>query len=241
MNVAVILAGGIGNRLGYSYPKYFYKLAGRTIIEHTVGTFEMNSDIHEIAIVINENYVAEIQDIIIRNEWKKVQKILIGGKERYESSLVAINSYINNKDIKLLIHDAVRPLVSQRIINETIEALGKYNVVNVAVPVTDTIIGVNSSGTLMTMVPLRSQLRKGQSPQGFDISTIKKAYDIALADPGFTSTDDCGTVVKYLPDEKIFVVQGEESNMKLTYEEDIFILEKLFQLRSGSSEDSNEN
>jgi 2-C-methyl-D-erythritol 4-phosphate cytidylyltransferase len=75
-------------------------------------------------------------------------------------------------------------------------------------------------------------LRRGQTPQGFKLQTIKKAYEIALKDPNFVSTDDCGTIVKYLPEEKVFVVSGDESNMKLTYKEDSYLLDKLFQLRT---------
>ena len=75
-------------------------------------------------------------------------------------------------------------------------------------------------------------LRRGQTPQAFRLSTIKKAYDLALSDPSFKNTDDCGTVVKYLPEVPVFVVAGEESNMKLTYKEDVFLLDKLFQLRT---------
>lgn len=74
-------------------------------------------------------------------------------------------------------------------------------------------------------------LRRGQTPQGFRLNTIKAAYDEALKDPDFITTDDCGVVLKYLPETKIYVVEGEDSNMKLTYKEDFYLIEKLFQLR----------
>ncbi|MBR6492715.1 MAG: SDR family NAD(P)-dependent oxidoreductase, partial [Paludibacteraceae bacterium] len=81
-----------------------------------------------------------------------------------------------------------------------------------------------------------ANLRNGQTPQCFKRGTIKKAYELALADPNFVTTDDCGTVRRYLPDEPIYVVAGENSNMKLTYLEDLFLLDKLFQLRTQSGE-----
>ena len=80
MNIAVILAGGVGSRLGYSTPKQFYKVAGKMVIEHTIDVFEKNILIDEIAIVINPGYVDEMENIVLRNKWKKVKKILKGGK-----------------------------------------------------------------------------------------------------------------------------------------------------------------
>lgn len=230
MNVAVILAGGVGNRLDKSHPKQFFKVAGKTVIEHTVTVFERNQEIDEIAIVINPNYQVTIEDIVLANNWKKVRKILKGGAERYDSSLAAVKAYEGCGNINLIFHDAVRPLISDRIINETVAALEKYNAVDVAIPAVDTII--STSDDFIDAIPDRSKLRRGQTPQGFKLDTIKKAYEYALKDPAFKSTDDCGVVLKYLPHEKIFVVKGEEANMKLTYKEDSYLLDKLFQLRS---------
>ena len=92
-NIAVILAGGIGSRLGLSTPKQFFKVAGKMVVEHTVDVFEHNPRIDEIAIVSNPFYVADFESIIIKNGWKKVLKILKGGEERYHSSLSAIRAY----------------------------------------------------------------------------------------------------------------------------------------------------
>jgi len=170
----------------------------------------------------------------LTNSWTKVRKVLKGGKERYESSLAAINAYSDFPNYNLIFHDAVRPLINDRIINDVINALQKYNAVDVAVAATDTIIQVDDSGEIIENIPNRKYLRRGQTPQAFKLDTIRKAYEIGLSDPNFVSSDDCGTIVRYLPSEKIFVVQGEESNMKLTYKEDTYLLDKLFQLRSYS-------
>ncbi|MCF0206869.1 MAG: bifunctional cytidylyltransferase/SDR family oxidoreductase [Bacteroidales bacterium] len=237
MNVAIILAGGIGSRTGYDTPKQFFKVAGKTVIEHSIDAFESNSSIDEIAIVINEGYVANIEEIILHNSWKKVKKVLKGGSERYMSSCAAINAYSDKPNCNLIFHDAVRPLVNARIINDVITALKSHNAVDVAVPATDTIIKVSEDGKTINEIPNRKYLKRGQTPQAFKLETIKKAYEIALKDPNFTSSDDCGTVVKYLPNEEIFVVEGEESNIKLTYKEDIFLLDKLFQLHTTTLHD----
>lgn len=236
-NIAVILAGGVGSRSGLGTPKQFFKVAGKTVIEHTVNVFDNNSLIDEIAIVTNPLYNREIEQMVIRNKWKKVKKILSGGKERYESSLAAIDAYSSDPDCCLIFHDAVRPLISNEIIEGIVKALKTYNAVDVAVPATDTIIQVDAKGEVIERIPDRWYLRRGQTPQAFRQSVIRKAYDIALKDPDFTSSDDCGTVVKYLPQEKVFVVPGEEVNMKLTYKEDSYLLDKLFQLRSTTVHD----
>jgi 2-C-methyl-D-erythritol 4-phosphate cytidylyltransferase len=227
MNIAVILAGGVGSRLGDSVPKQFFKVAGKTVLEHTVTAFEHNENIDEIAIVIHRSFVQTAEEMTLTNEWKKVRKILPGGAVRHESSLAAINAYASQPGCKLIFHDAVRPLVSQRVINEVVEALREYNAVAVAVPATDTIIQVEDSGRFIRYIPNRNRLQQAQTPQGFKQQTIAAAYHIALQDPAFTSTDDCGIVVKYLPDEKVFIVRGETSNIKLTYKEDTYLLEKL--------------
>lgn len=229
MNVAVILAGGIGSRLAMSIPKQFFKVAGKMVIEHTVDAFECNANIDEIVIVSNPFYISDVEALVIKNDWKKVKKILKGGKERYDSSLSAINAY-QDEEANLIFHDAVRPLVSQRIINDVVEALGKYHAIDVAQPSTDTIIQVN--GAFIEQIPDRSKLQRGQTPQAFRLGTIRRAYELALQDTGFKVTDDCGVVNKYLPQEEIYVVKGEECNMKLTYKEDTYLLDKFFQLRS---------
>ncbi len=232
MNVAVILAGGVGSRLGNETPKQFFKVAGKTIIEHSIDAFEHHAGIDEIAVVVHPLFLLKIEELILANNWLKVKKILKGGSERYDSSLVAIKAYASQKDTRLIFHDAVRPLVSQRIITDVIAALNTHKAIDVAVPATDTIVEVNEQGEYISSIPNRKLLRRGQTPQAFHIETITKAYEIGLKDPNFISTDDCGVVVRYLPQEKVYVVLGEESNIKLTYKEDVYILDKLFQLRS---------
>ena len=89
-NIAVILAGGSGHRFGGDLPKQFLKVAGKKIIEHTIDVFENNELIDEIAIVSKEEYITDVEQIVVNNQYKKVKKILAGGKERYDSSLSAI-------------------------------------------------------------------------------------------------------------------------------------------------------
>ncbi len=226
-NIAVILAGGKGVRLGNSKPKQFLKVAGKLIIEHSIAAFQNHELIDEIAVVCHKDYISTIKDIVNKNQFTKVKKFLNGGEQRSDSSLSAINAYSHNNNINLIFHDAVRPLVSKKIITECIKALNKYNAVAVVIDSTDTIFEVKDN--FITTIPNRNYLKKAQTPQAFKLDTIKTAYDLALKDSSFQSTDDCGVVKKYLPDEPVFVVNGDEINIKLTYKEDLLLLEKLFQ------------
>jgi len=229
-NIAVILAGGSGSRFGRDLPKQFLKVAGKKVIEHTIDVFEHNDLIDEIAVVTRSEFISDVEQLVINNHYGKVRKILVGGKERYHSSLSAINAYTDDSD-NLIFHDAVRPLVNDRIINDCIAALKEYDAVDVAIPVADTIIQVDDADCI-NAIPTRSLLRSGQTPQCFKRGVIYKAYEIALSDPQFVTTDDCGVVRKYLPEVPVFVVKGEVFNMKITYKEDLFLVDKLFQLKS---------
>ena len=226
--IGVILAGGSGDRFGSAKPKQFVDVLGRPVIEYTVDAFEQNKGIEEIVIVTREDYLSWVNEIVVRNAWRKVKHVVPGGKERYHSTLAAVELY--SDDDLLIIHDAVRPLISQRIINDCIAALGKYNAVDVAVKSVDTIIQVDENECISS-VPYRPMLRNGQTPQCFKLATLRHAYEVALQDPGFRTTDDCGVVVKYLPEEPVYVVAGEYRNIKLTNPEDLVVLKHYLQTR----------
>ena len=225
--VGVILAAGSGSRTGLSTPKQFLPLGGKTVLEHSVQTFHNHPGIDELVIVVHKDYIDQVQSIVKQNVWNKVKAVLPGGKERYDSSLVAVRAYADRPDTVMLFHDAARPLVSDRIITDTLNAMKTYNAVDVAIPAVDTIVQCNKEGTYMTSIQDRSLLWRMQTPQGFRQKTIARAYDIALKDPRFTATDDCGTVLRYLPEEKVGIVRGSERNIKLTYAADVSLLEFL--------------
>lgn len=236
-NVAVILAAGSGKRFGSETPKQYIRLGGKKIIEYTIAEFEKNRLIDEICLVINFDYKEEIQAIIDENGFSKVKQIISGGDERYDSSYNAIKTYEDEDDVNLIFHDAVRPFVSQKIINDSINALHTYNAVDVAIESADTIIKIDIDDTIDS-IPKRAELRRGQTPQAFKLSTIKQAHDIARASSEkIEFTDDCGMVVQYIPSEKVYVVNGESANIKITHKEDLLLAEKLLQLKSSTIED----
>ncbi|ELC1393416.1 2-C-methyl-D-erythritol 4-phosphate cytidylyltransferase, partial [Campylobacter coli] len=233
-NIAVILAGGSGSRFGLNFPKQFAKLAGKTIIEHTIETFEKHPCIDEICIVIKSDFRDKINELILKNQYYKVKKVINGGEERKDSSFNAVLAY-DNENVNLIFHDAVRPFVSNKIVDGVIEALQQYNAIDVAIPSTDTIIEVCSNN--IKSIPPRKFMMQGQTPQAFKLETIKKAYELAIRDSNFTPTDDCGIVKKYLPDEKIYVVSGELKNIKITHMQDLAMADKIFQFNNISNND----
>lgn len=229
MNIAVLLAGGSGRRMGAPEPKQFIEVAGRTILEHSIRAFSSHAAIDEIVIVSHADYIDRVNTIA--KPYEKVRHIVAGGKERYHSTLSAIGLYSSLSPAQqvatnILIHDAVRPLVSHRIISDCIAALRHNSAVDVAIACTDTICEVNADGHIVR-IPARSTLRNVQTPQGFHLDTIAQAYSTGLKDPDFITTDDCGVVHRYLPDTGIYVVDGETTNIKITYPEDLILAEKI--------------
>jgi len=219
-NIAVILAGGSGNRFGADKPKQFLEVAGKTILEHSVLKFASHPLIDEVCVVCREEWIDYCGELL--NGIAKVKHIVAGGKERYHSTLAALNIY-QTSDCFLLIHDAVRPLVTQEIINACIES--GADACAVGVPSTDTIWQAQDG--IIQSIPERKTLYNAQTPQCFRQAILKKAFDRALNDPGFLPTDDCGVVRTYLPDVDIRIITGEPTNIKITYPANLELAERL--------------
>lgn len=228
-NVAVILSGGSGSRFGGSLPKQFTKLAGKAVIEYTIDAFDKADNIDEIIIVSQPAHISLTWDIIKKNKWKKVSKVFTGGKERFDSTFSAIQGLEGyENDCNILFHDAVRPLISEAIINDCIEALHKFDAVDVVIPSADTLVEVYDDECIAN-IPNRSFMRRGQTPQAFKLATIKLAYQKAISEKRFTFTCDCGVVRSMIPGIRVATVKGSEANMKVTHPIDLFIAEKLLQ------------
>jgi ribitol-5-phosphate 2-dehydrogenase (NADP+) / D-ribitol-5-phosphate cytidylyltransferase len=229
--VAVLLAGGVGTRVGLDIPKQLIKIAGKTILEHTLAAFQAHPMVDEIVVMMAEGHLDAVRAMVRTGGYDKVTQVHEGADTRNGTTLRALASLPD--DCPVLFHDAVRPLVSERIITECFEALERYDAVDVAIPSADTIIEVDPDDNTIRAIPRRADLRRGQTPQAFRASVLRQAYDVAGQDPDFTATDDCGVVLKYLPDVPIWVVTGEERNMKVTDPIDVFLADKLFQLTSS--------
>ncbi|GGM05106.1 MULTISPECIES: bifunctional cytidylyltransferase/SDR family oxidoreductase [Micromonospora] len=229
--VAVVLAGGTGTRLGLGIPKQLLKIAGKPIIEHTLAVFEGAPEIDEVIVLMASGHVPQAQAIVDKAGLRKVSKVIEGGETRNDTTRIALDA-VGEGDVNILFHDAVRPLVSGRIVRECVNALWTYAAVDVAIPSADTIIQVDENECI-TDIPVRSRLRRGQTPQAFRSQTIREAYRLAADDPHFAATDDCGVVLRYLPGTPIKVIDGSDENIKVTHPVDVHLADKLFQLAAA--------
>lgn len=215
-NIALILASGTGSRFGADCPKQFVEVKGRCILQHTVEKFQNNKNIDEIYLVTNPEYVDEV--IKLTNIYPKVKNVTAGGETRKDSSYNGISS-IPYDEANVLIHDGVRPLISDKIINDCIEALNTHPAVCVAIDSTDTIYVTDNDGRILD-VPNRKTLKRAQTPQCFKLSLIKKAHELAKDDKTCNVTDDCGLIMHYNLSD-VHVVEGSEINIKITFPNDI--------------------
>lgn len=225
-NYGIILASGVGKRFGSELPKQLAKISGKTIFEHTLQIFENSNYIDYIIVVVNPLYRNFFEKIIINSKASKVLKIVNGGDTRKESSAIGINC-IEEQEANIIIHDSVRPFLSEDIIEKCVKALEVHNAIDVAIPATDTLIRVEND--YIVEIPKRENYMQGQTPQCFKLSLIKKAHNLSKNDNDFT--DDCGLILKYNLD-KVYVIKGSNTNIKITHKEDIFLADKLFQINS---------
>jgi ribitol-5-phosphate 2-dehydrogenase (NADP+) / D-ribitol-5-phosphate cytidylyltransferase len=228
--VAVVLGGGTGTRFGAALPKQLLILNGKTLVEHCVSAFagvprnDNGQGIDEILLVMPPSYHDEAKRLV----GNRVGAIIQGGATRPDSvrnALAHIRARYDEAETGVLIHDAARPLVTQRIIADCISALARHDAVGTAVPTSDTILAVENGA--IAHVPPRETLYRAQTPQCFRLATIAKAHALAAADPAFQPTDDCGVVLRYLPEVPVHIVPGSETNLKVTYPSDLAIAEAL--------------
>ena len=237
--VAVVLAGGAGLRLGGTTPKQLQLLAGRTLLEHCVAAFDAAPGVDEIVVVMPADLITEANRIL-GDKYGKVRHVIAGGPDRpgstsraiellskdYPAQDASLASASGSADCNVLFHDAARPLIDQRIIADCVAALAQGQALGVVVPTTDTIAALTAG--VLTSIPPRESMGRCQTPQGFRLSVIRRAYQLAAQDPGaasFSATDDCGIVLRYLPEVEVRVVRGSERNLKITYPADLRIAE----------------
>jgi 2-C-methyl-D-erythritol 4-phosphate cytidylyltransferase len=234
--VAVVLAGGSGQRFGAGVPKQLLELDGQTLLAHCVAAFDAAPGVDEVLVVMPPGRTADAEKLRAGGAYPKLTAVIEGGTSRPGSTRAAISAISARRaaapdngdrdaDWGVLFHDAARPLVDQRIIADCVAALERVDALGVAVPTADTIVVVADG--VMTQIPRRDSLMRCQTPQAFRLSVIARAHELALADPDYEPTDDCGVVLRYLPDVPVHVVQGSERNLKITYPRDLAIAQAL--------------
>jgi len=225
--VAVVLAGGSGRRFDSASPKQLRMLAGRNLIEHCVAAFDLAPAVDDVLVVAAADISQQVRKDLAG--YRKVADVVEGGASRTDSTRRALG-WLDGLpgDTKVLFHDAARPLLDQRTIADCVAMLDRFDAIGVVVPSADTIVTV-TDGIIRRVLP-RDTLARCQTPQGFRLSVIASAYELADADPAFAAvpaTDDCGVVLRYLPDVPIAAVEGSERNLKITYAADLTVATAL--------------
>jgi 2-C-methyl-D-erythritol 4-phosphate cytidylyltransferase len=231
--VAIIPAAGLGTRMA-SAPgkkptatKQFTELGGTPILVHTLRKFVASPEVSEIYIALRGNEIEGFR-ARLENEAKDIPQKMIhlveGGEHRQHSVANAMNSIAAVEDDIVLVHDAVRPFVTEEIIHDVIRAAQKFGAAIAALPAVDTVKQVErtSDGALITATLQRERVVMAQTPQGFRYDVLKKAFDEATAD-GFLGTDEASLVEH--SGHAVAVVMGSARNIKITAPADMDLAE----------------
>lgn len=230
MVYGVILAGGIGSRMGnVDRPKQYLHIGKKPIIVHTVEKFIINDEFEKIIVLCPAQWVTYTRDLFKKFLPENDRVVVIeGGKERNDTIMNAIR-YIEenhelNEDTIVVTHDAVRPFVTHRILEENIERAKKGVACNTVIPATDTIVE-STDGETVASIPNRANYYQGQTPQSFKAKKFKELYETLSADEKKILTDAAKVFV--VKGEKVELIKGETFNIKVTYPYDLQLAETL--------------
>lgn len=220
---AIILAGGKGKRMGSAISKQFIDIKGKPIIYYTLKKFSENKKIDNIIVVLPEDEVKYFKENILKKYELRINKIVIGGKERQDSVYNALKSLKNSSTDIVLIHDGARPFISERIINEGIKFAEIYGAAAPGVMPKDT-IKVKNEKNFSVDTPNRANLVSIQTPQVFKFDEILECHE-KIRYNGEMVTDDTMVVEKY--GYIVYLYDGEYTNIKVTTPEDLILAERF--------------
>ncbi len=233
MTVAAILAGGSGTRMGSAIPKQFIEIEGMPVIMRSIKAFVQNPNTDICVVSVGSQYI-DYTKRLISDFFGDGQNIFVieGGKTR-GGTLRGVLDFLKEKNMLentvILTHDAVRPFITDRIINENIEAAEKYGACNTCVPAVDTVL-LSEDGEFISSVPSRAQVFHAQTPQSFNACKLYSLINKTPEDVFEALTDGCSVFT--LHGEKVHIVRGESYNIKITYPDDIIrakgIIEQYF-------------
>ena len=230
MVYGVILAGGIGSRMGHvEKPKQFLNIGGKPIIVHTVEKFCLYSEFEKIIILCPKKWVEYTKSILQKYTGESDSIVVLEGGETRNETIMNSIRYIEsegnlNEDTIIVTHDAVRPFVTYRMLEENVLACEKYGACDTVIPATDTIVA-SEDGITISEIPDRSKLYQGQTPQSFKALKLKNLYE-SLTDSEKAILTDAAKIL-VMKGEDVHLVKGETYNIKITYPYDIAVAESL--------------
>lgn len=220
MIFGVIVAGGVGARMGANMPKQFLDLNGRPIIMHTLQAFLNCEALEQIYMGVHPEWMNYMEDLVCQHIEGSEQcrvHLVPGGAERNDTIMNVIaqieKDYGTDQPHYIITQDGVRPFVSQSLIKEHVKMVVKYNAVNTAIPAVDTIM-VSKDGKVIDDIPERKYLYQCQTPQSFRMDLLKELYSELTEDEKKILTDACKIcTVRNVP---VRMVMGDVTNMKIT-------------------------
>nr|WP_271716056.1 2-C-methyl-D-erythritol 4-phosphate cytidylyltransferase [Anaeromicropila herbilytica] len=230
MVYGVILAGGIGSRMGNTEkPKQFLLVGEKPIIIHTIEKFYAIDQFEKIIVLCPSQWVGHTQSIIKKYIKDRSRIVVIeGGDTRNETIMNSIRYIEENDGLKddtiIVTHDSVRPFVTYRILEENIKFAEKYGACDTVIPATDTIVE-STDNLKISSIPDRKHMYQGQTPQTFNAKKLKELY-LGLSEEEKEILTDAAKIF-VIKGEEIYLVEGEVHNIKITYPYDLRVAESL--------------
>lgn len=221
MITAILLMSGSGERFGSSTPKQFLNLSGKKVYLHTLEAFLPFNEFAEIILVCHTDYIKTVESEVFDPRIRVIE----GGYTRQDSSYRGLLA-CNPKTTHVVIHDAARPFVSEKIILDNLSSLQKYEAIDTCIPSSDTIVHAEIFDTISS-IPNRAQYLRGQTPQSFSYPLILEAHEKAIDQ---NHSDDCSLALQL--GKKIHIIPGSEDNIKITNELDLYLAEQLMRLKN---------
>lgn len=226
----ILLAGGSGSRMAGDQPKQFVRIAGKTILEHSLLALRQNMPDAVIVVTTPFDDVDKVAGMF-RDD--PLVEVVAGGTSRQASTLRGLKALAPHKPQNVMIHDAARPFLDGRIIRDVLDALKEHEAVDVAIPTADTIIVEREA--YIDHIPKRQHLMRGQTPQAFRFKELVACYQTLGEHRLDQFTDDCGVFMACNPEARVRIVEGSAENIKVTYPIDLILADEMFRLRCQSS------
>jgi 2-C-methyl-D-erythritol 4-phosphate cytidylyltransferase len=222
--LAIILAGGSGERLKGPLPKQFIEIGGRPLLAVCLARFQAHPAVDGILLVVPAANMERGREVVARGGFAKVIGVLAGGATRQESSAIGVAAVPAETEL-VLIHDAARAMVPEGVIARVLAALADAPAVTPVIPAGDTTVRIDERGAV-TAVLDRDKLRRGQTPQGFHLEIIRLAHEMARAEGFAGASDDCSLVLRYKL-APVITVDGDVGNIKITYPQDLVVADAI--------------
>lgn len=235
---AVVLAAGQGSRMGTKIQKQYLEIEGKPVLYYSLAVFEASELIDDVILVVGQGQIEYCQkEIVEKYQFDKVDMIITGGKERYESVYLALRAMEEgrlkaaNSDGYIFIHDGARPFVDEEMLGRAYDTVVKERACVVGMPSKDTIKIIDEQG-FARETPDRRYLWQVQTPQVFETPLIKEAYFKLMREPAIQVTDDA-MVVEQMAGIPVKLVEGSYENIKITTLEDLPVAEVFVRRRKN--------